>query len=107
MPDLVLSISIRHDADKIDPDIFRVDFMFVYIEECSTLERLSLGDTECIERMTMQLILPIADLNKYSPFAISGYDIYLSALYLVIACDNLISSSFQIGGSDLFAIISD
>lgn len=107
MPHSMSSLSTRHQSDKINPYHIRVDFIFVHIHICCTLEYASLHDTEGIEWMSMRLISAIPYLNKYPEFPISCNNIYLSSLYLVVAILDNISLTFKVSDCNILSYISD
>jgi hypothetical protein len=100
-------LGLGHDPNKINPHHIWIDFVFVHIHICRTLECTTFRDTECIEWMSMRLISAITHLDEYKKISITCYDVDLSSFDLVVPLYNGISLSFQILHSNVFSCISD
>lgn len=107
IPDSMPTFSPWHDPEKIDSDIFRIDFVLVNIEKSCSLQGPSFWNTKGIERMSVGFVLPIANFYKDNPFSIACNNIYLSSLDLVIASKYRISLFLKILYSRIFSCVSD
>ena len=107
MPYSVASLCIRHNTDKIDPDLFQIDFMFVDIEHYRAFHGSAFHRAEGIERVSMILIAAVSHFDKYRQISFSRDDINLSSFDLIIPLQYYNSLSFQIFCRDIFASVSD
>jgi hypothetical protein len=100
-------ICMRHDPDEVDAHRIGIDMMLVHIHECRPLQCSPLHDTEGIEWMSMTLIFPIAYFDEYHPFAITGDDIDLSSLDLIVLLEHDESLRLEVLHGECFSGISD
>lgn len=101
------TVFFRHDADKVDADIFIRDAVFPHVEHHTSLEYSPLIRRECIEWMCVRFIETIAHLDEYRDHSITCDDIYLTALDRIVHLDDLISLALEVFSSNLLSSISD
>jgi hypothetical protein len=108
MPKTVPStVFFVHDSDKIDLDGFYIDSMLLTIEKHRTFECTALSPSECIERMSVELISSESNLEKYIFFIFLCDNIDLSSLDLVVTIDEMVTMSFEILDGYIFTFVSD
>ena len=94
MPYSMTSEYVRHNPNKIDPDLLQIDFIFIYIEHDGSLHGSTFRYRECIEWMPIVLILTILHFYEYGDFSFLHNYINLSSLYLIVTLDDLVSFAF-------------
>jgi hypothetical protein len=107
MPHPMSPLGLGHDPYKINPHHIWIDFVFVHIHICRTLECTTFRDTECIEWMSMRLISAVTNLDEYKKISITCYDVDLSSFDLIITLNNNISFVFEVFLSYILSYISD
>jgi hypothetical protein len=101
------STFVWHETDKIDSDIFWVDFVFGDIQEDSSPQGEFFHATHGIKRMSVVLIFSVSYLDKNGYITIAHDKVNFSSFYLHIALDASPSLLLKIAQNNILPMISD
>ena len=106
MPDSMSSRRTRHETDEVDSDRLLGKRVLHEIVHDRALHRSTLRIGECVEWMSMRLIVTIAYFDEDSGIPFSCYDIDLSSLDHIVRIDDLISLLLEIAQSSELSLIT-
>ena len=100
---------LRHDADKIDSDIFRVDFVFYAIYKNRPSEGSSFCGSIGVERVSEEFGLAVFYFEEHdlSRIVFSGDDVDFSSLDLEIPLHDRISLGLDMARDAFFYLVAE